>query len=117
MANTLTEWGVPTRQGFEVWGVTTLRKILTDKKYTGRASAVIDGEEQELTGLIPRIIDDETFDRVQQQLALNAEMSPRNNKHCKDTLMRGLVYCGICKRKMHVKLYLNSQGNHTQISL
>ena len=80
MAMTLTEWGVPTRQGFEVWGVTTLRKILTDKKYTGRASAIIDGEEQELTGLIPRIIDDETFDRVQTQLALNAEMSPQKQQ-------------------------------------
>ena len=116
MALTLTQMGVPTREGREVWGVTTLRKILTDRKYTGRAILATDEGEVEIKGLVPRIISDEAFERVQMQLARNAEMSPRNNKHPKDTLMRGLTFCGICGRRMHVKHYVNAHGNHTQQS-
>jgi hypothetical protein len=110
MALQLTQWGVPTREGFAVWGVTTLRKILTDRKYTGRAFTHSDEGDVEIVGLVPRIVSDEAFERVQVQLALNAEMSPRNNKHPKDTIMRGLVFCGVCQRKMHVKHYIDNKG-------
>ena len=116
MAVTLTQMGVPTRAGKQVWGVTTLRKILTDEKYTGRAITTTGDGEIEIAGLVPRIVSDETFERVQVQLTLNAEMSPRNNKHPKETVMRGLVFCGECNRRMHVKHYLNAHGNHTQQS-
>lgn len=116
MAMTLTQIGIPTREGKEVWGVTTLRKILTDKRYTGIATACIEGEEREITGLIPRIVSDDDFARVQVQLGINAELSPRNNHRPKDTAMRGLVYCGVCGRKMHVKHYFNAHGNKTQQS-
>lgn len=116
MALLLTQWGILTRKEKEIWAVTTLRKILTDRKYTGRAITTTDDGEVEIAGLVPRIVSDETFERVQVRLALNAEMSPRNNKHPKDTIMRGFVYCGICKRRMHVKHYVNSSGNHTQQS-
>src|SRR5437588_11705376 len=37
MALTLTQWGVPTREGCAVWSATTIRKMLTDDKYTCRA--------------------------------------------------------------------------------
>jgi site-specific DNA recombinase len=114
MALQLTSWGVPTREGKEVWGVTTLRKILTDRKYTGQAVTTIDGEEIEIDGLVPRIVSDEVFEKVQRQLAQNAEMSPRNNKHPKETVMRGHVFCSECQRKMHVKHYFNAHGNQTQ---
>ncbi len=113
MAITLTQMGVSTREGKQVWGVTTLRKILTDEKYTGRAITTTSDGEREIAGLVPRIISDETFERVQVQLTLNAEMSPRNNKHPKETVMRGVVFCGECNRRMHVKHYLNAHGNHT----
>ncbi len=116
MAITLTQMGVSTREGKQVWGVTTLRKILTDEKYTGRAITTTSDGEREIAGLVPRIISDETFERVQVQLTLNAEMSPRNNKHPKETVMRGVVFCGECNRRMHVKHYLNAHGNHTQQS-
>lgn len=39
------------------------------------------------------------------QLQRNKEMSPRNNRRPNDTLLRGLIYCGICKRKMHLNRY------------
>jgi site-specific DNA recombinase len=115
MALSLTRLGVPTREGKPVWTVATLHKILTDRKYTGRAlTRSEDGEEVEITGLIPRIVSDETFARVQVQLALNAELSPRNNKYPKDTIMRGQVFCGVCGRKMHIKHYLDHHGEQLQ---
>jgi len=114
MAHTLTAMGVPTREGSRVWGVTTIRKILTDRKYTGHAAIYNDGEVLEIAGLIPRLVSDDVFETVQHQLQLNAEMSPRANKHPKDTIMRGFVYCGMCKRKMHVKHYVNTHGNRIQ---
>ncbi len=117
MALTLTQWGVPTREGCAVWGATTIRKILTDYKYTGRALTHSDEGDVEIVGLVPRIVSDEVFAQVQQQLALNSEMSPRNNKHPKDTIMRSLVFCGICKRRMHVKHYVNAHGNRIQQSV
>jgi site-specific DNA recombinase len=117
MAVTLTQMGVPTREGKQVWGVTTLRKILTDRKYTGHAITVSDTGEIEIAGLVPRIVSDETFERVQVQLTVNAELSPRNNKHPKETVMRGLVFCGECNRRMHVKHYLNAHGNNIQQSV
>jgi len=40
----------------------------------------------------------------------------RANKHPKDTIMRSLVFCGECHRRMHVKHYVNSHGNRTQNS-
>jgi len=116
MAHTLTAIGVPTREGHKVWGLTTLRKVLTDRRYTGRAITVIDGEENEIAGLIPRLVSDGVFERVQRQLILNAEMSPRANKHPKNTIMRSLVFCGVCHRRMHVKHFFNSHGNRTQQS-
>ncbi len=114
MAMTLTKWGVPTREGGQVWNVATLHKILTDRKYAGRALTISAEGEIEMTGLIPRIVSDEVFDQVQTQLVHNALMSPRNNKHLKETIMRGLVFCGVCQRRMHVKHYVNAHGNHTQ---
>ncbi len=112
MAVTLTQMGVPTRGGTQVWQVATLRKILTDPKYTGRAITRTDDGEREIAGLVPRIVSDESFERVQIQLELNADLSPRNNKHPKETVMRGLVFCAECKRRMHVKHYVNTHGNH-----
>jgi hypothetical protein len=114
MAVQLTAWGVPTREGKQVWGVTTLRKILTDRKYTGHFILKTDEGDVEIPGLVPCIISTQNFEEVQRQLALNAEMSPRNNKHPKDTIMRGLVFCSVCNRRMHVKHYFNAHGNRTQ---
>lgn len=107
----LTQQGIPTREGHDVWGVTTIRRILTDIRYTGRAVTTIDEEEFVLPdGTIPKIIEEEEFEKLQCQLAWNAELSPRNNKHAKDYVMRGLTFCGICGRKMHVKNY-DTQAN------
>lgn len=40
---------------------------------------------------LPPLIAPELFDKVQQQLRLNAKFSPRNVRH--DYLLRGLIYC------------------------
>src|SRR5205085_6058950 len=54
-------------------------------------------------GIYPKIIEPEMFEQVQRQRAMNKEMAIRNNQHPEDCLMRGLLYCGICGRKMRCK--------------
>lgn len=118
----LTEEGIPTPfRKRNLWNVTTLKKILTNVYYTGKAvyrktyvvkepgqkkRQVQTPEHEQVAlpeGLIPRIIDDEAFEKAQQQLVRNKEQAARNNKHPQDTLLRcGLVICGYCGTKMRV---------------
>ena len=44
---------------------------------------------------VPRIIDDETWNKAQELRKQNARQSPRNNK-ANTYLLRGLVVCGLC---------------------
>src|SRR6185437_11499130 len=48
---------------------------------------------------VPIIIDPETWQAAQEQLAVNRQRSPRNNTS-HDYLLRGLVVCGQCGRRM-----------------
>jgi len=70
---------------------TTLYNLLTNVTYTGRVKfegKLLEGEQE-------RIIDDATFNRVQEQLNLNGRGGKRRrNKH--SGLLRGLLKCGCC---------------------
>jgi site-specific DNA recombinase len=55
--------------------------------------------EEWLPFLAPSLVDEETFELVQQRLQRNRELASRNTKH--DYLLRGLVQCDGCKRAMH----------------
>jgi site-specific DNA recombinase len=54
----------------------------------------------------PSIVDEETFELVQQRLERNRELASRNTKH--DYLLRGLVQCDCCKRAMNAKTDIKS---------
>ena len=45
---------------------------------------------------VPAIVEDEVFEQVQEKLARNQQMAPRNNKRYQ-YLLRGLVSCGLCR--------------------
>ncbi len=113
IALTLTRLGIPTQRGKEAWDPSTIRRFLTNICYTGEGYNGKYAKEQTklADGIYPKIISRETFDAVQRQLALNTEMSLRNNHHPKEGLLRGLVYCGLCGHKMQVK-HFNKPGGH-----
>ncbi|MGI6093618.1 MAG: recombinase family protein [Veillonellaceae bacterium] len=47
---------------------------------------------------IPPIVSKDLWDKVQQQLQMNKRLAKRNTKH--DYLLKGLLICGVCGRKM-----------------
>src|SRR3989442_1786190 len=56
------------------------------------------------SGIVPAIIDEDTFNRVQRQLDINKQASMRNNKHPNTALLRGgFVRCGICGHALRVQ--------------
>ena len=63
-------------------------------------------------GIYPRIVDPEEFEAVQAQLQRNKEYSARNNHFPNETLMRSLLYCGICGNRMHVGHHKKAYGEH-----
>jgi len=117
----LTEEGIPTPDNKVLWRYQTVRNILTNQFYIGRAAAYktktefIPGEGEHTSfrtenewvalpdGTVPPLIDEETFSAVQEQLTLNKKNSPRNNPHPEDTLLRcGMAVCGSCGHNLAV---------------
>lgn len=47
----------------------------------------------------PAIVDEESFELAQQRLSSNRELASRHTKH--DYLLRGLIRCECCQRKMY----------------
>jgi site-specific DNA recombinase len=118
----LTEKGIPTPDGKTLWRFQTVQSILSNSFYTGQAFAYRyqwefkpgegmrrhlrpEGERMALPdGVVPALISQEVFDKVQEQLAYNKQMAQRNNKHPQRTLLRcGMVVCGYCGRNMTVQ--------------
>jgi site-specific DNA recombinase len=85
-----------TREGRESGGArftkTTLHNLLTNVIYTGRVKyegKLYDGEHD-------RIIDDDTWNRVQEQLNRNGRRGGRNVRNKCGALLKGLVRCASC---------------------
>jgi site-specific DNA recombinase len=122
---------IPSPFGRKVWGLATLRGILTNPTYTGqvyagrmqyhpskiRRSAThpigkshgtatwLPPEEWIPIAKIPAIVTQEEFDRVAMKLVKNQSFARRNNK-TNDYLLRALVSCGWCNmactaRRLH----------------
>jgi len=64
-----------------------------------RRKRVVRPKEEWIAVSIPPILDEETFELAQQRRRKNLEFSRRNNKR-HEYLLRGLVRCGLCGRKM-----------------
>lgn len=80
------------RRGGSGFTKTTLHALLTNVAYIGRVQfegKLFDGEHQ-------RIIDDDTFDRVQERLHRNSGKGERKIRNKHGALLKGLVRCGSC---------------------
>jgi len=80
------------RRGGARFSKTTLHALLTNVAYVGRVQfegKLFDGEHQ-------RIIDDDTFDRVQERLHRNSDKGERKIRNKHGALLKGLVRCGSC---------------------
>jgi site-specific DNA recombinase len=120
IAKRLSDLGIPTPTGKPRWNVSSIRGILTNTAYVGRAvtnrrysvpakhrkSAMLPAgpgvgrawrpEEDWIVVPVPAIVSQEIFNQVQAKLSTNQKTSPRNNK-AYQYLLRGLVSCGVCR--------------------
>jgi site-specific DNA recombinase len=131
----LTGMHIPTPQGTEgteIWGTSTVRRMLRNVAYTGKTYVFRYQSEEpqnrqneekkrypktlrrerpteewiEIAGATPPIISEEMFRLAQAQLRENLEKSPRSQKYY--YLLHGRIRCGICGRRYDA--YTNSAG-------
>lgn len=68
------------------------------QKHTNKTSRKARDRSEWLMVKAPRIIDDELFERAQQQLKLSSKYNPRNKVH--PYLLSGLIYCACGERRV-----------------
>jgi site-specific DNA recombinase len=119
LARRLTDLGVATPMGGPRWNTASVRGILRNPAYAGRAlsnrtqvaparrrkSAMLPAgpgvshaprpEEDWITVSVPAIVSDETFAQVQAKLDANQQGAARNTRH--EYLLRALISCGACR--------------------
>src|SRR6266704_776022 len=119
LAKRLTDLGIATPTGKPRWNVASVRGILRNPDYTGRAQTnrtrvaparqrkaallpVGPGQshaprppEEWVTVAVPQIVSEETFAQVQAKLDANQQGAARNTRH--PYLLRALVSCGACR--------------------
>jgi site-specific DNA recombinase len=125
LAKRLTDLGVPTPTGKPRWNAASVRGILRNPAYAGRAqtnrtrvvparrrkSALLPvgpGDshtprppEDWIAVAVPQIVSEETFARVQAKLDTNQQTAARNTRH--EYLLRALVSCGVCRLSCTVR--------------
>jgi site-specific DNA recombinase len=125
LAKRLTDLQVATPTGKPRWNAASVRGILRNPAYTGRAltnrtrvvparrrkSALLPvgpGEshtprpqEDWIAVPVPAIVSDETFAQVQAKLDTNQQSAARNTRH--QHLLRALVSCGLCRLSCTVR--------------
>jgi site-specific DNA recombinase len=119
LAKRLTSLGVATPTGKPRWNAASVRWILRNPAYTGRAltnrtqmvparrrkSALLPvgpgashaprPSEDWIEVPVPQIVSEETFAQVQAKLDTNQQSAARNTRH--EYLLRALVSCGACR--------------------
>jgi site-specific DNA recombinase len=119
LARRLTDLGVATPMGGPRWNTASVRGILRNPSYAGRAlsnrtqvapargrkSAMLPAgpgvshaprpEEDWITVPVPAIVSEETFAQVQAKLDANQQGAARNTRH--EYLLRALISCGACR--------------------
>ena len=124
IAQQFTLENIPTANGKKRWLGETISRILTNRFYKGKATARqykvtreagkrkvrrrdIDEQIPLPDGLVPAIIDEDTFEAVQVQMRYNKEHASRNKIHDYNALLNyGLAICGYCGGHMNVR-YVN----------
>ena len=119
LARRLTDLGVPAPRGGSRWNTASVRGILRNPAYAGRAlsnrtqvapargrkSAMLPAgpgishaprpEEDWIAVPVPPVVCEETFAQVQAKLDANQQGAARNTRH--EYLLRALVSCGACR--------------------
>ncbi len=119
LAARLTDLGVPTPRGGPRWNTASVRGILRNPAYAGRAltnrtqvaparqrkSAMLPAgpgvshaprpEQDWIAVPVPAIVSEETFAQVQAKLDANQRTASRNTRH--QYLLRALTSCGACR--------------------
>ena len=119
LARRLTDLGVATPRGGPRWNTASVRGILRNPAYAGRAlsnrtqvapargrkSAMLPAgpgvshaprpEEDWIAVSVPAIVSEETFAQVQAKLDANQQGAARNTRH--EYLLRALISCGACR--------------------
>src|SRR5213592_78712 len=119
LARRLTDLGVATPTGKPRWNAASVRGILRNPAYTGRAltnrtrvvparrrkSALLPvgpgqshaprPEQDWIAVPVPEIVGEETFAQVQAKLDTNQRTALRNTRH--EYLLRALASCGVCR--------------------
>jgi site-specific DNA recombinase len=125
LAKRLTGLGVATPMGKPCWNAASVRGILRNPAYKGRAmtnrtrvaparrrkSALLPvgpgqshaprPQEDWIAVPVPQIVAEETFARVQAKLDTNQQTAARNTRH--EYLLRALVSCGVCRLSCTVR--------------
>ena len=115
----LSEHHIPSPKGKETWSTATIRSILSNEKYKGdallqktyRPSLFSDRAVQNdgdlpkyyVEGVLPRILEPEVFDRIQEELAKRSAKRPTSEKaktpfgrYSGKYALSALVMCGKC---------------------
>ena len=96
LAESLNSRGLRTRRGGK-FGKSSFAHILTNERYRG----VYEYMDVRIEDGMPRIIDEETFFKVQE--ALKTKPNPRGHRHAGDNseyLLTGKLFCGLCGSPM-----------------
>ncbi len=127
LARRLREKGTPTRQGGP-WQFTTLRGILTNRMVVGEVRYLrrcfrlnratgrrLPHFNEESGHLIQRdeslrIIDDETFGRVQERFAANGQRRPRGPRELRPFTRH--LFCAECGNVCHARKSKNAKGEY-----
>ena len=119
IADKLAQHHIPSPKGKETWSTATLRSLLTNEKYKGdallqktyRPSLFSDRAVQNdgnlpkyyVEGVLPRILEPEVFDRIQEELAKRGAKRPTSEKaktpfgrYSGKYALSTLVVCGKC---------------------
>lgn len=91
----LTRRGIRSKRGVP-FSVHAIARMLKNKKYIG----IYTHDRQEVEGGCPAIIDEDTFNRVQDMLAIKKRTGGGQARAKADYLLSGKVYCGTCGAPM-----------------
>lgn len=105
IAAELNRRGIPSRNG-KPFTINSFTRLLSNPAYLGQFT--YNGEA--IPGLSERIIEDDTFAKVQKRIKQNAK-APAANKAKVDYLLQGKVFCGHCGTSMIGESGRSKTGN------
>jgi hypothetical protein len=124
IVNRLVREKVSTPNGKGRWYASTLMRILTDERMTGRGGDTFTrkakGAKQPLPpvpvpdGTYPRILSDDVYKRIIERAKANATGAPRNAQCPEMFLLRaGFAYCSACNYRLMARLQQPPRGRAT----